>query len=135
MDFVSNNVSWYTLPKICSGSPPPILETVSVSSVQSQSCPTLCDPMDCSTPGFLVHHQFLELAQTHVHLVGDAKQSRNCLRNAIFNFLKIIVFIYFCLFLHCCEGFSLVAASRGYSVVVVCGLLISVASLVAKQEL
>ena len=38
----------------------------SISSV-AQSCPTLCDPMDCSTPGFPVHHQLLELAQTHVH--------------------------------------------------------------------
>ena len=42
------------------------------------SCPTFflskssCDPMDCSTPGFPVHHQLLELAQTHVHWVGDA---------------------------------------------------------------
>ena len=33
---------------------------------------TLCDPMDCSTPGFPVHHQLLELAQAHVHQVGDA---------------------------------------------------------------
>ena len=40
----------------------------------AQSCPTLCDPMDCSTPGFPVHHQLLELAQTHVHRVGDAIQ-------------------------------------------------------------
>ena len=39
------------------------------------SCPTLCDPMDCSIPGFSVHHQLLELAQTHVHQVGDAIQS------------------------------------------------------------
>ena len=38
------------------------------------SCPTLCDPMDCSTPGFPVHHQLPELAQTHVHQVGDAIQ-------------------------------------------------------------
>ena len=36
-------------------------------------CPTLCDPMDCSTPGFPVHH-LLELAQTHVHWVSDAIQ-------------------------------------------------------------
>ena len=36
-----------------------------------QSCPTLCDPMDYSTPGVLVHHQLPELAQTHVHQVGD----------------------------------------------------------------
>ena len=33
----------------------------------TQSCPTLCDPMDCTTPGFPVHHQLLELTQTHVH--------------------------------------------------------------------
>ena len=39
----------------------------------TQSCPTLCDPMDCSTPGFRVHHHHLEL-QTHVHCVSDAIQ-------------------------------------------------------------
>ena len=39
-----------------------------------QSCPTLCDPMDCSTPGLPVHHQLPELAQTHVHWVSDAIQ-------------------------------------------------------------
>ena len=38
----------------------------------TQSCPTLCNPTDCSTPGFPVHHPLLELAQTHVHRVGDA---------------------------------------------------------------
>ena len=38
----------------------------------AQFCPTLCDPMDCSTPGLLVHHQLLELAQTHAHRVSDA---------------------------------------------------------------
>ena len=40
----------------------------------AQSCPTLCDPVDCSTPSFPVHHQLLELTQTHVHRVGDAIQ-------------------------------------------------------------
>ena len=40
----------------------------------AQSCSTLCDPMDCSKPSFPVHHQLLELAQTHVHWVGDALQ-------------------------------------------------------------
>ena len=40
----------------------------------TQLCPTLCNPMDCSPPGFPVHHQLLELAQTHVHLVSDAIQ-------------------------------------------------------------
>ena len=48
-------------------------ESVQFSSV-TQSCPVLCDPMDCNTPGFLVHHQLPELAQTHVHHVGDAIQ-------------------------------------------------------------
>ena len=38
------------------------------------SCLTLCDLMDCSTPGFPVHHQLLELTQTHVHQVGDTIQ-------------------------------------------------------------
>ena len=40
----------------------------------AQSCPTICDPMDCSTPGFPVHHQHLELTQTHIHHVSDAIQ-------------------------------------------------------------
>ena len=43
----------------------------------TQSCPTLCDPVDCSTPGFPVHHQLPELTQTHVHLVRDAIQPSN----------------------------------------------------------
>ena len=45
----------------------------SVSSV-TQSCPTLCDPMYCSTSGFTVHHQHLEVTQTFVHWVSDAIQ-------------------------------------------------------------
>ena len=44
------------------------------SSAQSQSCPILCDPMDCSTPGLPVHHQLPEFTQTHGHWVGDAIQ-------------------------------------------------------------
>ena len=47
--------------------------SVQFSSV-AHSCLTLCDPMDCSTPGFPVHHQLLGLAQTHVHWVSDAIQ-------------------------------------------------------------
>ena len=43
-------------------------------SSMTQSCPTLSNPMDCSTPGFPVYHQLLELAQTHVHQVDDAIQ-------------------------------------------------------------
>ena len=44
----------------------------SVSSV-AQSCPTLCDPTDCSTPGLPVHYHLLEFTQTHVHWVGDGQ--------------------------------------------------------------
>ena len=46
---------------------------VQFSSV-AQSCPTLCDPMNCSTPGLPIHHQLPESTQTHVHPVGDAIQ-------------------------------------------------------------
>ena len=46
---------------------------IQFSSV-AQSCPILCEPMDCSTPGFPIHHQLQELAQTHVNQVGDAIQ-------------------------------------------------------------
>ena len=52
---------------------------MSISLVQFssviQSCPTLCDPMNCSMPGLPVHHQLLEFTQIHVHRVGDAIQS------------------------------------------------------------
>ena len=40
----------------------------------AQPCPTLCDPMDCSMPGFPAHHKLPELAQTHVYRVGDIIQ-------------------------------------------------------------
>ena len=40
----------------------------------TQLCPTLCDPIDCSMPGFTVPYQLPELTQTHVHRVGDAIQ-------------------------------------------------------------
>ena len=43
----------------------------------AQSCTTLCDSKDCSTTGFPVHHQLLEVTQTHVHQVGDAIQPSN----------------------------------------------------------
>ena len=48
--------------------------SVQFSSV-AHLCLTLCNPMDCSTPGFPVHLQLPELAQTHVHRVGDALQT------------------------------------------------------------
>ena len=50
----------------------------------AQLCPTLCDPMDCSMPGFPVHHQLLELTQTHVHWVGDAIQPSHPLSTILF---------------------------------------------------
>ena len=46
-------------------------------STVTQSCLTLCNPMDCRRPGLPVHHQLLELAQTHVHQVSDAMQPSN----------------------------------------------------------
>ena len=45
----------------------------------AQSCPTLCDPMNCSMPGLPVHHQLLELTQTHVHRVSDVIQPSHLL--------------------------------------------------------
>ena len=46
--------------------------THSQFSSVAQSCPTLCDPMNRSTPGFPVHHQLPEFTQTHIHQVSDA---------------------------------------------------------------
>ena len=40
----------------------------------AQSCPTLCNPMNCSMPGLPVHHQLQEFTQTHIHQFGDAIQ-------------------------------------------------------------
>ena len=55
-----------------------LTETVLCSSVQfssvAQSCLTLCDPLNCSTPGLPVHHHLLEFTQTHVYRVCDAIQ-------------------------------------------------------------
>ena len=59
MVLVSQNACFTVLPQL--------------SSV-AQPCPTLCDPMGCSTPGLPVYHQLPELAQTHVHPVSDAHQ-------------------------------------------------------------
>ena len=47
---------------------------ICMNVVQLLPCLTLCDPMDCSTPGFPVLHHLLEFAQTHVHWVSDANQ-------------------------------------------------------------
>ena len=55
------------------GSPLNRFSSVQFNSV-AQSCPTLCDPMNRSTPGLSVHHQLPEFTQTHVHRVSDAIQ-------------------------------------------------------------
>ena len=47
---------------------------IPVFSSVAQSCPTLCDPMDYSTPGLPVHHHLPEFTQSHMHRVGDAIQ-------------------------------------------------------------
>ena len=60
---------------------------IQFSSV-AQSSPILCEPMDCSTPGFPIHHQLPELAQTHVNQVSDAIQPSHplsCLSPPAFN--------------------------------------------------
>ena len=57
---------WKDFPKFSSVS-------VQFSSV-AQSCPTLCDPMNCSTPGLPVHHRLTEFTQTHAHRIGNAIQ-------------------------------------------------------------
>ena len=49
-------------------------ETTTQFSSVTQSCPALCNPMDCSTPGLPVHQQLPEFTQTHVHWVSDAIQ-------------------------------------------------------------
>src|SRR5574337_888518 len=53
-----------------------LLQSMKVKSESevAQSCLTLCDPMNCSTPGLPVYHQLPEFTQTHVHQVGDAIQ-------------------------------------------------------------
>ena len=69
---LSQGVAWRTVTQLrISKKKLGCVEMLSPSSVQfssvAQSCPTLCDPMDCSTPGLPVHHQLPEFTQTHVH--------------------------------------------------------------------
>ena len=69
MEWWGSNSTNFTVVRISSES------NVQHGSVQfSSSCPTLCDPLDCSMPGLPIHHQLLEFTQTHVHWVGDAIQ-------------------------------------------------------------
>ena len=65
--------------------------SVQFSSV-AQSCLTLCNPMDCSTPGFPIYHQLPELAQTHVHWVSDAIQPSHPLSSPFSLIFSIRVF-------------------------------------------
>ena len=58
---------------VCVRACAPFFEVKLISSV-AQLCPTLCNPMNCSTPGFPVQYQLLELAQTHVHQIGGGIQ-------------------------------------------------------------
>ena len=62
---------------------------IHVSSVQfssfAQLCPTLCDSMNCSTPGLPIYHQLPESTQTHVHWVGDAIQPSHSLSPHFFS--------------------------------------------------
>ena len=60
---------------------PDYISSVQFSSV-TQSCPTLWDPMNHSTPGLPVHHQLLEFTQTHAHRVSDAIQPSHPLSSA-----------------------------------------------------
>ena len=66
-------ITWLKKKKNYMVATPLVVQWLTLSSV-AQSCPTLCDPMDCSMPGFPVLHQLLELTQTHVHQVGDSIQ-------------------------------------------------------------
>ena len=74
--FPMNAVSPWCLVSLINSSQPNLVSfsvQVQFGSV-AQSCPTLCNPVDCSTLGFPVHHQLPEPIQTHVHRVGDAIQ-------------------------------------------------------------
>ena len=55
-----------------------LIKTIQFNSV-AQSCPTFCDPMNCSTPGLPVHPQLPEFTQTHIHQVSDAIQPSHSL--------------------------------------------------------
>ena len=70
---VSTPHTWQGYLFVVSLSPYNTTESIQFSSV-AQSCPTLCDPMNHSTPGLPVHHQLPEFTQIHVHRVSDAIQ-------------------------------------------------------------
>ena len=75
----SNVQEWQGLPKIQN-----LISMVWMFSLVAQLFLTLCSLMDCSMPGFPVHHQLPELAQTHVHWIGDAVQLPHPLWSSFF---------------------------------------------------
>ena len=78
-ELVMDRKAWQPTPVLLPGESPGqrslagYSPSVQFSSV-AQLCPTLCNPMNCSTPGLPVHHQLPEFTQTHVHWVGNAIQ-------------------------------------------------------------
>ena len=79
-----------------------IVISLQFSSV-AQSCPTLCDPMNRSTPGLPVHHHLLECTQTHIHRVSDAIQPSHPLSYyaAISEGFTVLTYLSFTLALGC----------------------------------
>ena len=75
---VARQASLSFTPRVCSNPCPlswwchPVISSCQSVSLVAQLCLTLCNPIDCSTPGLHVHHQLLEFTQTHVHCVSDA---------------------------------------------------------------
>ena len=80
------SISWMNIDKKILNK---ILTNFNSVSSAAQPCPTLCDPMDWRTPGFSVHHQLLELAQTHDHKVSDAIQWSHPLLSHFFPALNL----------------------------------------------
>ena len=80
-----NRRNWWTLMYLSSSFKAYKLTAnpVHISSV-THLCPTLCDSMDCSAPGLLVHHQLPEITQTHVHQVSEAVQPSHPLSSPSF---------------------------------------------------
>ena len=124
----------------------------------TQLCPTVCDPMDCSTPDFPVLHYLLEFAQIHVHWVDDAIQASQTLLPPFpafchqdqgtvcylglalvfycffFFYIKEPLFVYLFLAGSWFSCMGILAVSRGYSLAAARGLLV-VASLVSERRL
>ena len=78
---LSTNTHTYTQREQTERSPEKMSEAIRLVQFSSvaQSCLPLCNSMDCNTPGFLVHRQLPEIAQTYVHWVGDAIQPSHLL--------------------------------------------------------